>query len=95
MRVSGRRGHTREVPGTCNIGKIGVTFGYPQVRGELPDRGAACLGDRPTSLGRVFGRLVCVTCVYPDARDRIHTHYVRTPTAFFSNDTDQQRASCL
>lgn len=33
MRVSGRRGHTREVPGTCNIGKMGVTFDYPQVRG--------------------------------------------------------------
>ncbi|CAN0212521.1 unnamed protein product, partial [Ectocarpus sp. 8 AP-2014] len=26
MRVSGRRGHSREVPGTCNIGKMGVTF---------------------------------------------------------------------
>ncbi|CAM9395424.1 unnamed protein product [Ectocarpus sp. 12 AP-2014] len=30
MRVSGRRGHSREVPGTCNIGKMGVTFHYPQ-----------------------------------------------------------------
>ncbi|CAM9868068.1 unnamed protein product, partial [Ectocarpus fasciculatus] len=30
MRVSGRRGHSREVPGTCNIGKMGVTFDYPQ-----------------------------------------------------------------
>ncbi|CAN0122777.1 unnamed protein product, partial [Ectocarpus sp. 4 AP-2014] len=32
FRVSGRRGHSREVPGTCNIGKMGVTFHYPQVR---------------------------------------------------------------
>lgn len=32
MRVTGRRGHMREVPGTCNIGKMGVTFDYPQVR---------------------------------------------------------------
>ncbi len=31
MRVSGRRAYTREVPGTCNIGKMGVTFDYPQV----------------------------------------------------------------
>lgn len=34
MRVTGRRGHTREVPGTCNIGKMGVTFDYPQVGAE-------------------------------------------------------------
>lgn len=44
MRVSGRRGHTREVPGTCNIGKMGVTFDYPQVRRRVGAEGAVVCG---------------------------------------------------
>lgn len=67
MRVSGRRAYTREVPGTCNIGKMGVTFSYPQV-------GAG--GKRPylNGGGSVNGE--------PFVRRRVHTTqwFIKTPS---------------
>ena len=71
MRVTGRRGHMHEVPGTCNIGKMGVTFDYPQVRRRRGDRSVRT----PVASG-LRREHAGVRCFVSRTRERTHTMFL-------------------